>query len=781
MNERVTEDIVREHLKASFEQGVNGEYWEQTSTNSRITHLLRHASKQGDGPGRPEFIVSLYDRPEFLIVIECKPGLQQHESADGLSNPRDFAVDGVRHYARFLSEEFNVLAIAVSGTSRDLIRVSHFLHFKGEPASEAAPAFGNSLLPVKDYITGYTGHNKVLNQDLGSLLLFTKELNGRLHTLKIKEGQRSLLISAILMALKDPAFASAYQLSSSPRLLMNSIKETMIESMRQAGLRNETLQTIVTSYAFTETPGQLEQGTVLVDLVSEIDRKINSFQETHEYYDFLGQLYIEFLRYSNNDKGLGIVLTPPHITELAARLVRVGKDDVLYDNCAGTGGFLIAGMKSMISQAGQDSALLDDIKTRVIGCEIQSDIASLLCSNMFIHGDGKSKVIYGDCFAHLGEVKNQKPTVGFLNPPFKAQTSDTEELLFVLNNLDALEPGGRCAAVLPMQWALVNRGPRQALKQQLLERHTLDGVLSLPNELFHDSKVGTVVCLMLFTAHRPHPAGQQTWFGYCKDDGFQTRKPQGRADYLNRWERISERWENAFHNRMVQPGFSVMQRVSAADEWCAEAFIETDYADYQARCIQGVKDYVAHQVVNSIMGGDAAIAVALHPVAEPSPLPPVSQWQSVKIGDLFKVTGSKTTPLEDLQQIHGPGEYPYVTTQAVNNGVAGHYAHWTEKGGVITVDSAVMGYASYQSSPFSASDHVEVLTPKFAMTPHMAMFFVALLNADQFRYNYGRKASQTRIKARSIKVPANQTGDIDYAGIESFINGLPHSSGIAAA
>jgi hypothetical protein len=40
------------------------------------------------------------------------------------------------------------------------------------------------------------------------------------------------------------------------------------------------------------------------------------------YYDTIGHFYVEFLRYANNDKGLGIVLTPPHIAELFARLPR---------------------------------------------------------------------------------------------------------------------------------------------------------------------------------------------------------------------------------------------------------------------------------------------------------------------------------------------------------------------------------------------------------------------------------------------------------------------------
>ena len=83
-----------------------------------------------------------------------------------------------------------------------------------------------------------------------------------------------------------------------------------------------------------------------------------------------------------------------------------------------------------------------------------------------------------------------------------------------------------------------------------------------------------------------------------------------------------------------------------------------------------------------------------------------------KIKDLFLVSGTKTTSLEDLNE-KGKGRYPYVTTQSLNNGVAGFYDYYTEEGNVLTVDSAVAGYCSYREEKFSASDHVEKLTPLF--------------------------------------------------------------------
>jgi restriction endonuclease S subunit len=138
--------------------------------------------------------------------------------------------------------------------------------------------------------------------------------------------------------------------------------------------------------------------------------------------------------------------------------------------------------------------------------------------------------------------------------------------------------------------------------------------------------------------------------------------------------------------------------------------------------------------------------------------------------------GSKTTPITELEEI-GFGKFPFVTTQATNNGIEGFYDFYTEDGNVLTVDSAVLGYCSYQPNNFSASDHVEKLIPKFEMNKYIAMFLVAILNLEQYRYNYGRKCSQTRMKQISIKLPA-KNGQPDFEYMEKFIKTLPHSKSI---
>lgn len=82
---------------------------------------------------------------------------------------------------------------------------------------------------------------------------------------------------------------------------------------------------------------------------------------------------------------------------------------------------------------------------------------------------------------------------------------------------------------------------------------------------------------MVITAHTPHPKGKKTWFGYWREDGFIKTKHQGRFDGHNRWSEIRDKWVNAFRNREIIEGLSTMQEVGHTDEWCAEAYLATDY------------------------------------------------------------------------------------------------------------------------------------------------------------------------------------------------------------
>ena len=157
--------------------------------------------------------------------------------------------------------------------------------------------------------------------------------------------------------------------------------------------------------------------------------------------------------------------------------------------------------------------------------------------------------------------------------------------------------------------------------------------------------------------------------------------------------------------------------------------------------------------------------------AEKVELPPVSEWKSFRYDELFdikKATGPKISEVKKTE-----GKVPYVSATAENNGIV-HYGNFvpTMKGNCITVGH--LGDCFYQEEDFSGSN-VTALIPKFELTKERAMFLITLLNANKFKYNYGRVIGITRLKGEQISLPINETGTPDWQLIEDYINSLPYS------
>jgi type I restriction enzyme M protein len=553
MNERKTEDIVerrlREHGYYQPDSGITVE--KQQSDNPRIKKLLEHASKSGGGAGKPEFIIRSQKYSNFIVIIECKASPQKHES-ETRTQYSEFAVDGVLLYASFLSKEFDVLAIAVSGQDEATIHISHFLHLyrTNKPVDWNA---AHDMVSIDDYYQEFVKSDVKFRQDYNALLDYSRTLNNDLQAEKITEAQRGFLISGILIALQNKAFSQSYQAHLTAKQLASSLLETIKAEFENANLPAERREILIQAFEFIRhQPSLANDKDFIVSLIRGVDENINAFMKTHQYYDAIGQFYVEFLRYANNDKGLGIVLTPPHIGELFAGLADVNKDSIVFDNCCGTAGLLIAAMKLMVIDAGADAKAQMRIKAdQLYGIEFQPNIYALAVCNMILHGDGKANVYRGDCFADASDIlRNRKLTVGVLNPPYKNKTvkHDKEELEFVLNNLEYIEQGGKCIAIVPITCATAPKGAIGELKRRLLKKHTLEAVMSMPIELFHNSKTTVVTCVMVFTAKRPHPDGKKTWFGYWRDDGFIKTKHRGRIDAYGMWPLIKEKWVSAYRH-----------------------------------------------------------------------------------------------------------------------------------------------------------------------------------------------------------------------------------------
>jgi len=774
VNERITEDFFRDSIKKDeLYKKSKIILEEQSSKNIKIDKLLKNASKSGIGGGRPEFVIQFKENSDLIIIVECKPNIRFHKSKEG-NKYKDYAVDGVLLYSSFLSKEYDVLSIAISGETKTNLRISHFLQLKG--TKEAHKIFEEDrLLSLNDYLNGYKTDEKKFNQDYQELLKYSKTLNDELHSIKIPESQRSLLISGILIALTDKAFCSAYKFQKPKELsenLINTIKNKLTD------VENEHITEIITTYSFIKTHTIIsKEENKLRDIITEIDEKINNFMKTYKYYDVLGQFYIEFLRYANNDKGLGIVLTPPHITELFSEIANVNKDSVVLDNCAGTGGFLISAMRKMIKDAKGDSKKEEKIKLQqVIGIEFQHDIFALICSNMFIHGDGRSNLVKGSCFDEkiMRQVRNFKPNVGFLNPPYKSTKTDPEELEFVLNNLSLLQKGSICVAIVPMSCALAKSGVIFSLKEKILREHTLEAVFSMPKELFHNSDVGVNTCIMVFKAKEKHPANYKTYFGYWKDDGFIKRR-QGREDYNNKWTEIKKYWITTYRNKEEIIGHSIKKVVSAEDEWCVEAYMETNYSSLVKEDFEKtLKECIVYSLKSGLITN-----VLEKSITNTFLNLNTKDWKFFKIVDLFDIKKGERLVKEERIE----GNIPLITATSENNGVVNYISYDEFKDtkklfkDKLTIDMFFNVF--YHNYKYFSDDNVHTLIPKnISLNKYACLFLATILKKLQYKYDFGRQVRLQRLDFDKIRIPIDKKGNPDWQFMENYIKSLSYSSNL---
>ncbi|MGY1712792.1 class I SAM-dependent DNA methyltransferase [Geodermatophilus sp. SYSU D00758] len=577
-----------------------------------IRTALSKAGKSGrGGVGRPEFIITTTAAPDIVIVVECKATVAQHESPQR-NRPADFAVDGVLHYARALSPHYTVVAVAVSGDER-LLKIDNFLLTKGETQERLliAPTGAdiNEIVPLSDYLRSASFDPAVEAKRTSDLISFSQTLHVFMRDeAELEEKEKPLLVAGTLIALHNEIFANTYQ-AYPARELPGFWIDAIQKEVKKARLPVAKVENMTQPFTGIEVHPELRKETkaypkgLLNEIVTMLAEHVLPFLTIYHDFDVVGRFYGEFLKYTGGDgKGLGIVLTPKHVTELFAQLANVGPDDVVVDPCTGTGGFLISAMVRMASMATTDRQVASIKSNQLIGVEQQATMYALGASNMILRGDGKANLHQGSCFdtAITGAIRKRKPTVGLINPPYSKSKADLHELRFVEHMLDMLAHGGRGIAIVPMSCATAPSPHKAAL----LSKHTLEAVMSMPTELFHP--VSVVTCVMVFTAGIPHAtSNKKTWFGYWREDGFVKTKHLGRIDQDLRWSGIRDHWVASFRNREVHAGESVMAMVGPDDEWVAEAYMETDYATLtQADLEAAILDYALFSLKRTGIGGD---------------------------------------------------------------------------------------------------------------------------------------------------------------------------------
>jgi hypothetical protein len=159
----------------------------------------------------------------------------------------------------------------------------------------------------------------------------------------------------------------------------------------------------------------------------------------------------------------------------------------------------------------------------------------------------------------------------------------------------------------------------------------------------------------------------------------------------------------------------------------------------------------------------------------PPLLKPVD-WSDFKLVDLFEIKKGKRLTKRQMAK----GVTPFIGAIDKDNGVAAYINKKPDHpANTITVSyNGSIGETFYQPIPFCATDDVNILYPKFSLTPAIGIFLTAVIRREKYKFNYGRKWNLDRMRITTIKLPVISDGSPDWAFMEKYINSLPYSSEI---
>ena len=228
--------------------------------------------------------------------------------------------------------------------------------------------------------------------------------------------------------------------------------------------------------------------------------------------------------------------TPRHIIRMMVELMDPQPDEIVCDPACGTSGFLVAVSDYLKENRKEDVFFNRQNKDHYLnhmfhGYDMDRTMLRIGAMNMMTHGVDNPFIEYRDSLSDQNPDR-EKYSLILANPPFKGsldadivsadllkvcKTKKTE-LLFLALFLRMLRVGGRCACIVPDGVLFGSSKAHKAIRQELIENHRLEAVISMPSGVFKPY-AGVSTAILIFTK-TGHGGTDQVWFYDMKADGF---------------------------------------------------------------------------------------------------------------------------------------------------------------------------------------------------------------------------------------------------------------------
>jgi type I restriction enzyme M protein len=575
------------------------------------------------------------------------------------------------------------------------------------------------------------------------------ELSSILRTAKVEAPLRPKVIGAIVTALYQG------KIDVTPAQALDSIHSLVEQAVKSSIDINEAKKSNLID-GLRLSGADFHRLAASINRVVAILGRLNVRSVLHTDTDFLGMFYEAFLRYGYDNNALGIVFTPRHITRFCVDLVGATPSDRVIDIASGTGGFLVAAYDTMISTACSQAAI-DKVKSSLYGFDTNPTVWALATLNMFFRGDGKSHIEYGSCFEQSNrDSVRGRFTRAFLNPPFSQEGEPERD--FISAAMDALEPEGLLAAVVYA--GIFADDENKNWRREFLRRHTLLGMISLPEDLFYPTAAPTSI--IIARAHIPLSDTDTVMMARIWNDGFVKLKNRRVQTSGSQLSEIKTDFEQFIIGQPISsalattiPGTSLHN----GQEWSPQQWLPQPHASEQEIGRQQTTTLQAiYQAVAQFPDlADEALSDFSSSWSDLAPLP---LTQKGKVSDFFTVVNGKSTG----EKNYADGALPYVSSGDTSNSIVRlvtKVAEETFEQGGLTVTA--FGTAAIQPWPFMARGNggssVRVLLPKYNMNFRELAWFAAQINIQRWRFFYARMSIKSRIERLEIESPPARLPD----------------------
>lgn len=593
----------------------------QGSSVKEINSALKTASKKGTGNvGFPEYVGVVKD---YLLVIEDKADLSKHIKLDEkgcisteITAVTDYAVNGALFYGKHLAQNTTYKKVIVFGVSGDEkkhkitpIFIDETEYYRELPDVESFITF--SEYNIDEYYT-----KEILKEDTdqeketAEILNDAAELHEDLRNYgNLKDTDKPLVVSGILLALRESEYKNfsitdltGDDIKTDGQKIYDAISANLQRSKVAPEVKKDKLLSQFAIIKDTVKLNEIEpklKKTPLKHFVEFLDKKIyKTIRYNRSAEDYLGRFYGEFMSYSGGDgQTLGIVLTPKHITQLFCDLLDVKPDDIVFDPCCGTAGFLIAAMHNMLQQTDDNNVKKKIRQKQLHGIELQPYMFTIATTNMILRGDGKSNLINEDFLKQeASKLQLKASTVGMMNPPYSQgskQNPDLYEIAFTEHLLDSLAEGARCAVIVPQSSMTGKTKEEQSIKENILKHHTLEGVISLSKDTFYG--VGVIPCIAIFTAGEEHPKNKECKFINFENDGFKVAPHIGLIETESAKDKKQHLLDVWFDRMESETKFCVTTNIEASDEWLHSFYYFNDEIPTDEDFNKTVGDYLSFE------------------------------------------------------------------------------------------------------------------------------------------------------------------------------------------